>query len=283
MANIHILARAASDNGVFTGGSWQTTLPLSNLKTQQPTQVARSTNALVASTKFVVDMQRIAPVSMFAMVGHNFSVAAIVRLRVSEDASGASPTLDVTLPAVEPAVVWGSQPWGAFPWDGLEPDQLSSTVSFYKHPAPVLGRYILVDIDDTSNSNGYVQLGRFMAGDAFVPRWNMAYGASFAFVDESRLSRSVGGQLYADPKPKRRRFSCAFEALYEPEAWGAAYDMQRGLGKTGNMLIVYNPDDHESVVKRRTIYGTMVSLDEIVTANPSDAPYNWRLSVEELV
>lgn len=284
MARLHLLFDAPSDLGTYSGGSWETGLPLANLVNQQPTKVARSTDADEASTRFVIDHASARQFSMFALINVNLSSAATVRIRVSQNADGSSPTLDKTIAYGEANVVWGSLPWGSFPWSGfIEDEQPGGPIVFYKHPSTVAGRYVLVDISDESNAAGYVQAGRFMAGQAFVPQINMAYGAGGQFIDESRQSRSVGGQLYTDKKPKRRRFQCALNFLTEAESWGSMYDMQRKLGISGALLLVYDPEDAAAIIKRRTIYGHMTDLSPIVTENASSSPYSFSLTVEELV
>jgi len=282
MARIHILANTPSDDSTLSGGSWA--LPLTNMLNQQPTKVARSTSDAGTSTRFVANLGGPKSISMFAFVANNMTGDASIRLRVSASPLGTSPTIDVTLDAFDTNVVFGSEPWGVFPWSGYrEDDQPGGPITLYKHPTSELGQYVLVDIDDTANPDGYVQIGRFLAGDPFVPTYNFALGAQLAFVDESRQSRSQGGQLYSDVKPKRRRFSCDFDFMSKAEAYGAAYDLQRRLGITGNLLMVYDPDDGADVRLRRTIYGTMTALNPIVTANNTDHPYTWQFSMEEML
>ncbi|MCO5129736.1 MAG: hypothetical protein M9932_04130 [Xanthobacteraceae bacterium] len=286
MANMHLLTPRWSDAGTYSGGSWSPSLPLDNLKTQQPQQVARSTNATTANTKFKVDLGLVRPVSMFALINTNNTDTATVRFRVSMNSDGSSPGLDSTIPAVPPSIVFGSLPWGGFPWTGIEDFSVTpgGRVTYYKHPEAVFGRYVFVDISDTSNPDGYVQLGRFMAGDAFVPQVNIDWGAQLSFVDESKQSRSVGMQLYSDKKPLRRKLQCSFGALSESEAMGVIYDLHRTLGKTGNCIVVYDPDDNASMVLRRTIYGTLPELPAISHQRSSEGyQYGGGLTIEELI
>lgn len=285
MARIHILTDPRSDYATYSGGSWAASLPLSNVLTQQPKQVARSTSAAVSATRFICDYGAPWPAQSFALIGSNLSAKSRVRIRVSNNADGSSPLLDVTVPGFPPNIVFGSLPWGQFPWDGYRDDPLpAGQVTFYQSPVPATGRYVLIDINDTTNPAGYVQLGRFMAGSAFVPRYNMAYGAALKWIELTRISVSVGGQKYFDKRPNYRSFRCNFEFATEGEAYGAIYDMQRRVGLSGNLLMIYDPADQADVILRRTIYGSMTELSDLVTANAStDAPYTWSLAIEELI
>lgn len=286
MARVHILAVDRIKDSTLSGGSWVSTLPLSNFANQQPKKLARSTNAAAASTVFVADMGRVVPISMLALINHNLSVNSLVRFRLSESPGLASPAIDVTVAGLATNVVWGSQPWGAYPWTGVDSSQIppGGWVTFYKHATTPFGRYVGVDITDTSNPDGYVQAGVFMAGQAFVPDVNMAYGAQLVFVDPSTQSRTVGGQKYSDVKPRYRTFSAALEVLDQSEAMGSVWDLQRLLGISGGLLLVYDPDDGASVLLRRTIYGTLSSLSPIVTARAgADKIYSTQIQIEELI
>src|SRR4051812_37187304 len=85
MGKLHLPSNPATDSGTYSSGLWSSSLPLTNLQTQQPKQVARSTSALTASTKFIVALPRTVPISMFALIANNFTNEATVRLRVADN------------------------------------------------------------------------------------------------------------------------------------------------------------------------------------------------------
>jgi len=76
------------DESSLTGGSWSVGLPLANLKTRLLGQVARTANALEASTTFTTDFSINKPVRVLALVNHNLSLDALVRFRASSEGSG---------------------------------------------------------------------------------------------------------------------------------------------------------------------------------------------------
>jgi hypothetical protein len=289
MANCHFLAAAPTDDGTYSGGSWAAGLPLSNLTTQPPKQVARSTNATTGSTQYVVDLGVAQRITMFAWINHNLSSGATIRVRVSNSSDGSSPSLDHTIDAVVASFAWGSLPWGSFPWAGVLSDlsvdpHPGKQTTFYKSTTTVTGQYIFVNITNTSNPDGYVQIGRFLAGEAFIPRINMSYGAGLGFIDDSVQKRTMGGSVFFNRKPVRRKIDLELGALSESEAYGNVYEMQHALGVTKGFLFVYNPDDAGDLVLRRTIYGTFTSLEPIITATADPAyPYSARVAIEELI
>lgn len=284
MANVHILGDAPCDAGTYSGGVWQSALGLSLLKTRFVAEVARSIGLAAASTTFTSDMLFTRPLSLFALIGHNFTLAASVRIRVSDAADLSGATLDVTVSLRQPNTVWGSLPWGAFPFDGVREDYKpeGNTLLLYEHPTSVFGRYVRIDILDPTNAAGFVQLGRFMCGDPLVPKVNMNWGASFRWIDPSTKTTSRGGQDWWNKLRKRRQLSLSFPHASEGEAWGAAYELQERLGLTEPLLVVYDPAEAAGLRERRTLYGTFTQLDDVVTASACVAyPYTWNLAVLE--
>lgn len=285
MSNISILYTPVSDIGALTGGAWTAGLPLENLRTQQPTQVARTTNALETSARFVIDLTVARPVHMFGFINNNFSGQAQVRCRLSNNSDGSSPLIDVTIPGREPNVPFGSLPWGEFEWEGYVSDVTpGGNITSYTHPEIKNGRYILVDISDVGNPDGYIEIGRFMAGLPFIPKYNVGYGASVNFVDASIKTRSLGGSLWCDKKRKHRRLSLSFPHMTRDDAMGRVYDLQNRLGLTDELLVVYNPAEIGGMRARRTLYGVQEELAPIVEDNPSlTAPFSTSLTIEEMI
>lgn len=283
MANTHFLTGAISGAGTLSGGSWNSSYPLSNILTTQPGRVARTSNDSESSTQFVLDLASALSLQMFALINHNLSAGSTVRFRVSNNSDGSSPSLDETVPIDATSVVWGSRAWGSFPWKGFDGDPLGGYVNFYLHGSEVSGRYVLVDISDESNVDGYVEIGCFLAGVPFVPAVNISFGASLGVVDESLAERGVGGGLYAQQKPKRRRVAALLDYLTEDEALDDLFDLQDHVGRSKGVLFILDPDETPSTRQRRTLYGSFTELGAIEHRSPHQAPYAWSFALEELI
>ncbi|HEX2554257.1 MAG TPA: hypothetical protein VHL98_11175 [Microvirga sp.] len=267
MARLHILYSPASDSGSFLAvGSWLSGLPLTNIQSQQRTTVARSSDDATGSTKFVLDHGSAQSFQIFALISHNLTAAATVRIRVSNASNGSAPLLDQTVTV------------GA--------DGANAGLTLYRAAAAVSGQYVLIDITDTLNPDNYVEVGRFMAGVPFVPSINMSYGAAIKVNDDTTESRTTGGQSHFGTKPKYRSLRFTLDALTDAEAFGAypsVEDMMDTLGISGNLLAIYDPDDTAVMLPKRTIYGRLRALSEIVEANASQAPHTWASEIVELL
>ena len=106
----------------WTRGNWAAQLPLSNLETDLLYQVARSSDAGEASTKFMVDLGTNRVIDFQSMLRCNVSISALARTRLLnvDVATGAfSLVYDTGLldlfASVEP---FGIEDWGAWNWGG---------------------------------------------------------------------------------------------------------------------------------------------------------------------
>jgi hypothetical protein len=257
----------AAQRGTYSGGSWAPTLPLENLVTHDPKAVARSTDANAASTTFLMDFGFPARLDFVALVNHNISAGATVRVRIGENADGSDALVDVTL---DPAN-FGS-------------DERKTLFHIIPETSPAFtAQYVLWEITDESNPKGYVQIGRHLAGPLFKPSLNLSVGAQLAIIDGSRLTRAVDGSLYADVKPKRRRLAGTFEMLSDDEAFNDIYALQRLCGLTVPIFAIYDPGLTDEALQRTVIYGDLVELSPIEIAKPTaDGNLNtWQFAIEE--
>ena len=87
MANMVFGYKNLIEAAAVSGGNWLATLPLSNIKTPVLQRLARSTNVQLASTKFQIDLGSAKGVGVLALVVHNLSVDAKVRISAADNAS----------------------------------------------------------------------------------------------------------------------------------------------------------------------------------------------------
>lgn len=288
MARVSILWDKPSDLGIYSGGSWVAGLPLANLVDPDLRRVARSTSATTANTRFRIDLGTARPIALnsFALLNHNMTTAARWRVVVTNSPTDADPLLAVLdtglLNAWLPTVARGSLPWGTFPWDGVDiAAYAGAAASFYIQPGSVFARYIWVYMEDAANPAGFLDLGRFLAGTAWTPKINAAYGAGFRYVDTSEAKRTRGGRRIVVERPRYRLFEMTFEALTKDEALGTALEMERLLGKAGNFLLSFDAEEEGASRFRRTIYAAMTDMSPVQHVRLNR--WKWSLTAEELI
>lgn len=240
----------------LTGGSWSATLTLANLKDRLTTKVARSTNALAASTTVSADLGSLRNLRLLALLGSNLSAAATARWQLYTD-SGYTQLVHDT----------GALP---VPWAALDAEVLTNWRPDFYHvlPSTQSGRYLRVEIIDTANPAGYVEIGRALAMPAWQPTINLAYGNPLHYDHSATVvERALGGPRYAGRRRPLRSQTVQLDALSSAEAHQAILEMQRTLGRDGELFFVHDPDASDFYLRQRSFLATM---DE---ANPLEQPY----------
>lgn len=267
MANTIIAWNNRIDGATLSGGSWTATLPLANLKNRTLGKVARTADAATASTKFDIDLGVPRFTRLVALVSHNISLAGLVRLRGSDDAAFATSVYDSgwgdAWPVVYPlgSFVWGDpRTWtGKYTADEIAGYTLTLPMLV---PAATMARYWRVEIDDTTNAVGYLQIGRVMIADGWQPTHNMSYGASHAWETDTAVQRAKSGAEYFDRRAPRRVARFNIDWMNEDEAFANAFEIQRQMGIDKEVFYLFNPDDTVHLL-RRAFLGRLRQLSPI--------------------
>lgn len=234
------------DAATLTGGSWSASLPRANLADRQLSLVARSSTAAAADTKVLADLGSTYSLRGFALVNHNLTQAAQWRILLGST-SGASDVyssgwVDVYQMAFDPNLI----PWGgAGLWRGIDGDEYVGTDRAAIHVADGWydARYLTIEISDTANADGYVQVGRLFAGGGVEPGKNMSHaGFSEGYEDRSIVTENATGEEFFDERTPYRvtRLRLEWSTHLEFQRW---YEMQRQLGVTGEVLWIPDVDD----------------------------------------
>ena len=258
MANLSMLHDIKSDSATLSGGSWEATLPLVNFQNKRLKKTARSTDATTASTQFVIDLGGSGILyKVLALLSHNLSTLATYRVRCSDDVTFATSEYDsgwvdayaYSIPTTE--IEWEGDSW--FFGKPAEADLAGyslNTIGLMDYL--IDSRYIKVEIDDTTNPDGYIELGRCFLSPITELLINMEYGATIKWNDSSIVSESVSGTEFFFNKKKKRTFSCASSFMEDAEALATIFEMQKSSGVTGEVFIM--PDRDDTVNSFRTSF-----------------------------
>lgn len=258
-----ICYRNWTSGATFEGGQWSSGLPASNMGNQQPTEVARTVDASAAATTFVADLGEVQPQRVFSLVRHNLTSTATWRIRVgsslSTDGEVDGVLYDTGDIDVWPTIIpFGLLAWGAFNWGQALDDEETDAIGPYAiHVAARIysARYVQVDITDTSNADGYAQIGVFLCSDGFQPTHNMEMRWSVDVVDPSKRSRSHGSQSWFDERAQLRKVSASLGYVTQEEAESELTQMFQIAGKTNAVLFIPKPNNALSTL-RHSVYGT---------------------------
>ena len=248
-------------------------MPLANLQDRHLSHLARSTNAQTTSTLIDIDLGTLRDIRVMAILRHNLSLDATVRVTAYSDA-GRSQLVDGSdtgaLQVWLPFYPSGSLPWGHPDlWEGkinIE-DRDGYQFDFIRaYSASVVARYWRVEIVDTANPDGYVELGRCILAPAWEPSINISYGFSFGYDSDATVNRTVGGRRIIEENVKWRTATCAIDKLPDGEAAACVFDIQRRLSKVGEIIFIFDPDDDSQAMWQRSFLANLEDLDRITLA-----------------
>lgn len=150
-----------------------------------------------------------------------------------------------------------------------------------KSAEPDTARYWRVQIYDTGNPAGYVQIGRLFLGRGWTPSINYVYGAGLGYEDITPVERSLSGAEYFDIRPKFRVMQFQLDYVTESDAYDFALDLQRVAGISGEVLII--PDGGEDPTRQPFIsyMGRLKQLSAI--RQPKPTAFSVPFEVKELL
>ncbi len=285
MAAIQFGYQNNSDQATLSGGSWETALPLANLKQRVQSKVARTTDAAEASTRIDIDMGGVDKiVRLVALFRHNLSTAATARVTAGTTAGASdvydSGTIDVwPLFYIPQDLEWEADNW----WLGtISPEEAAGYPLSLIHDAGrnVLARYWRVQISDVGNSDGYVEAGRLWMGPLWSPQVTYGLEAFLIWEPKSTEQKSLGGVLYFDEQPSARVFRLSLPALSSVETYGVMLEIQRSVGNAGEIVVIPDPDDRLRRFKR-DLLGRLRQIDPLVQF--ASGYYRAGFEVEELL
>lgn len=267
--NMLILFDDRAVTGALSGGSWEAALPLSNMQTPRLHHVARSTDLELASTQFVLTMPSVEFGFRAVIAGPtNLTTAHKYRVRAYDDAALSSLAYDSGWVQDFTRATFGTLPWG-HPnlWTGFlpadDPDRgvwIIHLIDPVAEPSGVPERIWKLEIDDQSNADGFVQLGRLFMGRPWQPSINFAPGRNgLHLIDNSRSVRALSGakDRRGGVNPRVFRFGFDEQGLAEAELYDDAFRLMRDAGFTGQVFVIPDPDADRVTLGRRSMLGTL--------------------------
>lgn len=255
MANAFIAFPNRIDESILSGGSWQPSLPLTNIQNRLINKVARSVNTNPSSTQFSINLGKLRFLRMFAIINHNFSLDANFRIQTSDFAdfsqidydSGERPVWEAVYTTAQ--LEWEQDNF----WFGQleEEDRAGFTLNvIHIPPEPISSQYVRVFIFDSMNPDGYLQFGRFFLSSDWQPTVNMSYGLQLGYESRTIVEESISGAEFFDIKKAPRVVRFQINNLKEDEAMTRPLDMQRTVDTHGEVFFVYDPEDTIHLLRR---------------------------------
>lgn len=207
------------DSATLSGGSWNASYPLTNLQNRYLSQKARTNNALGTSSVINIDLSAAQAIGVVALVAHNLTAAATVRIQGSSAADQSVALYDSS------AVV------------------IHSGNDYATSFSSISARYWRVSISDTGNQAGYIQFGRLFIGAAFKPANPIDWNPKIAVESKTGILESLSGPEYFDERPTRRLFTGQWSWLSDPEALNILVAIQRSHDVSREVYLIADDTD----------------------------------------
>lgn len=273
MANCLICWPNHADVSTLSGGSWLSSLPLSNAKSRFKSQVARSTDLSEASLVINADLGKSRYITSLAIINHNLSTSATVRVRYWSDSGMTACVYDSGYLEVWTRwydtlqLRWGDENF----WNGkITQAEIDATDPIFLHiplntaykSSPQSSRCISINIKDDNNTDGYVQIGRLYLAEDWTPALNMSYGATIAWNDPSIVDTSLDGTEYYEERPKFRTVTFTLDNMKYTEGANKALQMTFDRGVTKDFLFVFDPSNRQ-LLQQRSFVGRLSQLSQL--------------------
>lgn len=208
MSNLKVVSDNIGQTATLTASTEAGSLVVENLQLDSKAQVWRSTSTTAGVTAIFTQQN----VSCVSFPICNFTSTATMRVRVYTLSGDGSPALDTTATLCCEYTTIDKIDFG----DGaLNANTFSygggtyATLFF----ASTLGEKVVVDIVDTSNTNGYVEACALVIGDEWSPTITANYGVSLALNESSKHSRNDSGDLMTNRGARHRALSFNMGAM----------------------------------------------------------------------
>lgn len=254
--------------GTLSAGSYVTTLPRDNMLDARRGIVARTTDATLTNTKVQRDYGAAVQIGVVAIVGSNLKATAQWRIRAGSDPTFATSSYDTgwldCWPEQWPTGVLPSGHPNAGTRKFTNADIARRRWDVLKLTGGVSARYWLIEFDDTTNADGYIEIGVLVMAPLYVPgnSDNVSVGAELGSTTTSTVGNSLSGARYVDARPIARTMLVTFPALDLEEALAVLHDMLNDIRLDGLVYVVFDTSDAE-LLQRRSFLATQTELSAV--------------------
>ena len=144
------------------------------------------------------------------------------------------------------------------------------------------GTHIHIDINDSSNTDGYIDIGYFMFGQYFQSAINPQYGSiEHGYLDNSTSRQSDSGQKYFHEKSKARTVSIGYEMLDKAEAFSGIFEAYRQQGISRPVIYSFSPIRTDNHQYAQSFIGRFTQLNPIT--QPNYGFFSATINLEEML
>ena len=248
-----------ADAAVLSGGSYQSSLPLDNVKDLDIGRVARTTNTDTSSAVVIADLGASRFVGGVVIGPTNLSPGSTYRIRASSLSDFSTLVYDSGVQTVAGSTMDWSNTANWLQWEdpgfwfgipdvfdlALVPVWAASIL-----PSNAFARFWKIEFFDSLNADGYIQFGRLIIGRAWRPTANYAFGGEFSCEPIYRRVEAIGGRRTDWDLNRRRGLRLTFELRPEADLFDDVFRMRQYTGASKQIWVSPDPEDNANFQKR---------------------------------
>lgn len=274
--NLRILYNNAADRSTISTSSTAGSLVPANMQKDRKAETWRSTSTSATVTLTWTNSEI---VSMLATPFCNLSSTATFRVRCYTNVGDASPILDTGVQLACPYTPLGMWDWGNLPLGVNAYSYGGAAYGVIYFQANAIKKLVL-DIVDTSNPSGYIEMSRMVSGAYWSPANNAELDPKLEVMESATHERNDAGDLFTDIGyiSKKIEFSLAVMTSADKNS---VMNILRGNGMARPVFLSLMPANEDSSTEQHyQIYGKL--SNQATIGLPNWNLYNTTIQIEEV-
>ena len=275
--NLRILFNNVADSATLTATTSATFFPTTNMQQDIKGKVWRSTSAI--SNVLTLSWSTSQSINCIVLPYTNLSNSATIKVTLFSGINGTGSTLytSSTVPAISYSLpTWDISYTGvnAYSYGG------GSIARVYLPSTVANVQSIQITLVDSTNSQGYLEVARVLAGVYWSPKFNTDFGITIDLIDQSTHSRAQSGNIITDIGPVYKKLSFNLNYMNASDR-DYLLQIMRLNGMRKPMYVSLFPIDTDTN-KEATyqVYGKLSSNPTIT--HPMYSIYSSSITIEEV-
>lgn len=277
MATLKIIYNNVTDKAAITASSTAGSLVPANMQNDRKSKVWRSTSTSGSIYCIWSESQFINGVTIPFC---NLTSAAVITVKIYTETVDSIPIYTSPPTLVAPATALGSWIWGSQPLGVNAYSYGFNTYGRIWLPSIYVGKKMILEIEDSTNPAGYIEIGRLVSGTAWQPTYNTGFGIPITFEETSVHDRSESGDLVTTIGTRFKRLSFDLNWMNATDV-AQFNDIVRLNGMTKPIYVSLFPNDPDPD-KEQTyqIYGKLTQIPQL--SHPMHTIYSAQIEMEEI-
>lgn len=246
MSNLNVVSNNIGTSATLSASTEAGLLVVDNLKSTSKTLIWRSTGTTETVTA-TYTQQNVGCVSLAVC---NFTSTATMRIRIYTNSGDGSPAYDSGVLLCCEYTTIDKINFAGGPLNANTFNYGGGTYATLFAPN-TLSEKTVIDVVDTSNTNGYLEASSIVLGETWTPILNCNYGAALTFKDTTKNTRSDSGDMRTTKGGRYKSLTFALGLMSSVDRI-ALTEMFIRNGSSDNVYISIFPDSPD--IQEKQVY-----------------------------